>query len=275
MGRIGSAIALGLVDPITVVGRYGRDRDLHKRIESFEDTKKICSDVVIISTNDDAIAEVAHLLRSKIENRPIVLHTSGSLGSNILTELKEQGCSVGSMHPLVSVVESSDPTVFERAYFCIEGDERAVASAAMLAQDLGGVPFTIPPDKKPLYHAAAVMAAGHLVALIDMANDLMRGCGVEGSSSLEMLRPLVKSVIDNVFEQGTTRSLTGTYARGDVKTAQRHLEVLDDSVDKIIREVFIDLALRSLEISKRSAPDDAKAVELEGLLTVAKNRDEL
>lgn len=275
MGRIGSALAHGLTDPITVVGRYGRDRDLRNRIESFADTKKISSDVVLITTNDDAIAEVAHLLRSKIENRPIVLHTSGSLGSNILIELKEQGCRVASMHPLVSVVASSDPTVFEQAFFCIEGDDVAVASASMLAKNLGGVPITIPPNKKPLYHAAAVMAAGHLVALIDMANDLMRGCGIEGSSSQEMLRSLVKSVIDNVLEQGTTTSLTGTYARGDVTTAQRHLEALDNSIDKIIREVFIDLALRSLEISKRSAPDGAKFIELEGLLTVAKNRDEL
>lgn len=275
MGRVGNALARALTSPYSVVGRYGRSTEDERSIVNLEDAKALHSDFVAICTNDDSIPEVVRSLLSKTLDHPIVLHMSGSLSSDVLSELREKGCKVASMHPLVAITGSSDASVFNGAYFCIEGDDLAVTHASNLAINLGGIPTTIRTEEKPLYHAAAVMAAGHLVALIDMAKELMHGSGIDERSSLNMLRPLINSVIDSVFEQGTERSLTGTYARGDIQTAKGHLAALDLLEDKVTREVFIDLALRSLKLGKLSGLDYAKAAELEGLLTVAKNSDEL
>ena len=75
------------------------------------------------------------------------------------------------MHPLVSVSDAFlGAERFAGVYFCIEGEAAAVAAATSLAISLGGKAFSIPTDSKPLYHAAAVTASGHLVAVTDAAS---------------------------------------------------------------------------------------------------------
>jgi predicted short-subunit dehydrogenase-like oxidoreductase (DUF2520 family) len=165
--------------------------------------------------------------------------------------------------------------VFDGVYFCIEGDEKAAVTAASLARNLGGESFTISTDAKPLYHAAAVMAAGHTVALIDMANDLMNLAGISEEMRLEILQPLVSSVVSNTFSTGTSRSLTGTYARGDLGTARQHLTALGTNADRGTFEVFIGLALRSVAIARRNEGKVDKLDELESFLNLAKQGGEL
>ena len=87
------------------------------------DFAKITSDVVLITTQDSEIENVAETLSEKLTHKPFVFHTSGSLSSEILQKLKEAGCRTGSIHPLVSI---SDAVLgadrFEDVYFCIEGE---------------------------------------------------------------------------------------------------------------------------------------------------------
>ena len=275
MGRVGNALARELSDAFPVTDRYGRHTFPDAEVSSLSDSERLDSDIILITTNDDSIREVANLLVRRQKPPQIVVHTSGSLSSAVLSELSNLGCSVASMHPLVSVTGESAGRVFEGAYFCLEGDERAVFTASEIAKDLGGIPFVISTEKKAIYHAAAVTAAGHVVAIIDIADEMMRSSGVESEASLRMLEPLVASVIANVFSSGTTNALTGTYSRGDIETAKGHLASLGDEIDPRIREIFIDLALRSVEIARRNNIDESKARQLETLLSVAKERSEL
>jgi len=64
------------------------------------------------------------------------------------------------------------------AYFCVEGSKKAVPLARKLVREIGGKPFTIPTDKKALYHASAVTVAGHVVALFDTGVEMLMACGV-------------------------------------------------------------------------------------------------
>jgi len=272
---MGKAIARGLEHPYGVVARFGRTAVDSLSVCAFPDTDSIASDVIIITTDDDSIAEVSRSLVEKVRGTPDVLHTSGSLDSTVLYQLRDVGCSIASMHPLVSVTEESGASVFSGAFFCIEGDQKAAETANEVAINLGGNPVTISSEKKALYHAAAVTSAGHIVALIDIASKMLNKAGIDEEATLKILKPLVSSVVESVFANGIDKSLTGTYSRGDVKTSTRHLMALDEIHDPRSREIFINLALHSIQIARRNGIDELKAAEIETILDVAKGSPEL
>lgn len=266
---MGSAIDRGLRDHFEVRYRITR-QPVTEVICALSSVGSIDADIVIVATNDDSISEVAGSIANKIRESAIVLHTSGSLSSSVLEPLSSPTRSVGSMHPLVSVSLDSKPSVFHHAYFCVEGDDRASETAIDIVNSLGGIPFSIASGSKPLYHAAAVSAAGHVTALIDIAEELMQTAGVPSDKSLEALLPLIESVIANIKREGTKRSLTGTYARGDVETSRKHVNAVKGLSDRTIRDVFLDLAIRSIAISRINGIDKAKADTIEELLRIAK-----
>src|SRR6185437_11779114 len=130
------------------------------------------TDLILITTPDDVIQDTAQRLSSAWNGRKgsTILHTSGALSSEALAALAEKGFQIGSIHPLISISEPvSGAAALQGAFFCIEGTGNAKRLAEGIVCDLGGHSFTIKPESKALYHAAAVMAAPHLTALFDLA----------------------------------------------------------------------------------------------------------
>ena len=178
----------------------------------------------------------------------IVLHTSGALSSDVLAPLRKTGWSVGSLHPLVSVSEPrAGARLLHGAFWCVEGDKRAVRLARSLVRDLDGKSFSISSENKPLYHAAAVMASGNVTALFDVALELLGQCGLNPKQAQEALMPLLASAVRNLENLNPSQALTGTFARGDVETVKRHLQVLKSN--KFALEIYRLLGLRSLDLA--------------------------
>jgi predicted short-subunit dehydrogenase-like oxidoreductase (DUF2520 family) len=160
------------------------------------------------------------------------------------------------MHPLISV---SDPVRGARslseAHFCIEGQPRAVRLARSLVRALGGRSFSIKTKDKALYHAAAVMSAGHVVALFDMATKLLESCGLTQSRARAALLPLVRSTLENLNRHAPARALTGTFARADLSTVNKHLVALQTSNSRAALEAYALLGLRSIELARENGAD--------------------
>jgi len=112
----------------------------------------------------------------------VVLHTSGAMDSAVLDAVHERGAMVGSMHPLQSFSGVSVPSL-EGKVFTIEGETQAVRVARQIARSLGGSPVHIAGSKKILYHAAAAMAAGHVLAVEEAATHLLLSLGDEPERS--------------------------------------------------------------------------------------------
>lgn len=228
----------------------------------------VVADLIIIATPDDAIAETAQRLatvstgkthRSTEQRaatqgsvpRGTVLHTSGALSSAVLRPLAKIGFHTGSLHPLVSVSEPrAGARGLQRAFFCLEGDATAVRIARAIVKDLQGSSFSVRPENKPLYHAAALLAAGHLTALFDLATELLAACGLKQSLARETLLPLVESAVRNLQVSAPEKALTGTFARGDVATVRRHLAALSGKKHAEALAVYKLLGLRSLQLAK-------------------------
>jgi len=209
------------------------------------------ADLFLISTPDDQIADVTTKLASLDYDRaPTVLHTSGALSSAVLSPLRSKGWSTGSMHPLISVTDPQTPIA--GAFWCVEGDQRAVRLAKTLVRDLGGTSFSINSAEKPLYHAAAVMTAGHVTALFDVALEMLVACGLTRKTARRILQPLLASTTRNLETKDPAQALTGTFSRGDVETVKRHLAALKDHKLADALELYCKLGKRSLKLTKEN-----------------------
>jgi predicted short-subunit dehydrogenase-like oxidoreductase (DUF2520 family) len=296
-GKVGQALAHALQSlghPVVALvfrnrekveefAKHGRRSFPKTALLGFDDLSKLPqSDLIFITTPDDVIEETAKKLAAL--DRPLVnlqsgglaglpgaiLHTSGALSSEILAPLASRRCQVGSIHPLVSITKRSlDAAIFDGAYFCVEGEKLAVIYAEGIIRDFGGKSIHIRTDRKALYHAAAVMASPHLVALFDLAVELLSLTGMASKEARKILLPLVESTVKNLHANDPALALTGTFARGDIGTVQRHLKALSSgkpAPPAEALEVYKLLGLRSLELAKSAGLDPTKISEITKLL---------
>lgn len=284
VGRLGGALAIALaekgywIENLVVRKKESAEKvaelvEPKPKILFFEEFTEVSSEIIFIAAQDFKIESVAEELAERLQNKPFVFHTSGSLSSEILYKLQQKGCSVGSIHPLVSVssqILGADR--FAGAFFCVEGDKRAVEAAAKIVSDLEGKFFTLETRFKALYHAAAVTASGHFVALIDVALEMFSECGVEKEKAQEILLPLIKSTVGNLENQTTAQALTGTFARADVEIFEKHLQILEKSVSEQILEIYLSLAARSILLAEQQGANREKVEEIQRKISLAKKK---
>ncbi|HEY6943886.1 MAG TPA: DUF2520 domain-containing protein [Candidatus Acidoferrum sp.] len=219
----------------------------------------LSSSVTLIATPDDTISGVARELArmggEELLGR-VVLHTSGAQDSRVLAPLKESGASVGSMHPLQTFSGVGVPDLAGKV-FAVEGDLVAVRTARQIARALGGSPVQIGAGKKVLYHAAAALASGHVLALMEAATQLLISLGIKRTEATRALLPLTRQVLDNFERVGPRAAWTGPLARGDYKVVESHLRALRDSGEEVALayEALNRLAARVL------AQDAAETIE--------------
>lgn len=206
-GRAGRSLGIALGRAGWAEARYfGRNDDLADVGDG--------ADVVVVATPDDVIAAVAEAL-PRVD--AAVVHLSGSRGLAVLGD----HARVGALHPLVSL---PDPhTGADRlpgSWFATAGDpvvEQMVAA-------LGGRSFVVADEDRAAYHAAAVIASNHLVALLGQAERISAVAGVPFDAILD----LAEGSLGNVRALGPAAALTGPAARGDEATIRRHLAALGD-----------------------------------------------
>ncbi|HEX7183391.1 MAG TPA: DUF2520 domain-containing protein [Thermoanaerobaculia bacterium] len=187
-------------------------------------------DLLLIAIADSAVAEVAAALAERPQ-AAVVLHTSGSLDASALAPLHAGGSAVGSLHPLKAFPHPlPDLGQARGVFFAVDGDPPAKALAFRLAAAWEGVAAEVPPEARSLYHFAATLAAGGVVTLLALAQEIASRLGLPDTvmgGYLELCRGAVAAAAE-AHESGAPlgSALTGPAARGDRATVERHLEGL-------------------------------------------------
>jgi len=226
--------------------------------------------IVLLCVPDDAIEDVCAKLaqQKKFATGAIIVHCSGILSSDMLSAARGYcKCSVASMHPLQTFATVNTEIEKMKGTYCFyEGDEDSIAIVKCLAENIGLKPVLISSTSKILYHTAAVMACNYLVALMDSAITLAENAGIDHTTAWLSLKPLVTATLDNINKMGTTDSLTGPIARGDMKTISLHLHELSFK-DQSLASVYQTMGLYTTEIANRKRTITAeKAAEIKALL---------
>ena len=203
---------------------------------------------VFLAVPDQVVPEMAHALAG--QGRPpmgcAAFHLSGALSTEVLAPLYAQGYAVGSFHPLQAIAHPV--TGAERlpgSYLAVTGAPEAVNVARRLAAALGSPVLTVPEARRPLYHAAAVMASNFLPPLLDAACRMLERAGVPYDEALPALLPLVRGALANIEEAGLEAAVTGPIPRGDVETVGLHLRALDPED----RRLYVLLARALIRLS--------------------------
>jgi len=240
-GRLGLSLAYALlqaeaVDEVTICGRRPDppshplfSQDLASYVFGLEPPGHYTT-AVILAVPDGTLREISEALAAQGEppRECAAFHVSGALGTDPLEALHLRGYSVGTMHPLQTV--ANPVTGAERlpgSYFAISGEPAALAVARRLIRSLGSPVITVPLLRRPVYHAAAVLASNCLTGLVSAAVRVLSQTGVSEEEALLALLPLARGTLDNIAEMGTANGLTGPVARGDVETVKLHLRALD------------------------------------------------
>jgi predicted short-subunit dehydrogenase-like oxidoreductase (DUF2520 family) len=171
-------------------------------------------DVLVISVPDRRIAEVARKVRHC--ETTVVLHLSGSQGLEVLAPHSRRG----SMHPLIPLPnpEVGAARLAAGVTFAIAGDP----VAGELAASIGGRIVTVRDEDRAAYHAAACIAANHVVALMGQVERVAAEIGLD----LDVFLGLARAALADVEALGPAAALTGPAARGDLATLARHRAAL-------------------------------------------------
>jgi predicted short-subunit dehydrogenase-like oxidoreductase (DUF2520 family) len=102
--------------------------------------------------------------------------------------------------------------------------------------------ITLRDDQRTIYHAAAVVASNHLVALMAQVKALAESIGL----SLEDFMPLAEQTLHDVARFGPEAALTGPASRGDMATIDAHLAAIPESE----RSTYVALANAAFELSE-------------------------
>ena len=172
------------------------------------------AELVLIATPDASVPDVAAAIEPS--ETAVVAHLAGSLGLDAVAEHPRPA----ALHPLVAL---PNPAVGARrlrggGWFAVAGDPLV----RQVVADLGGRSFEVADADRAAYHAAAVVASNHLVALLGQAERIASSAGVPFAALID----LVRTTVDNVDDLGPTAALTGPAARGDNDTIRRHLEAI-------------------------------------------------
>jgi predicted short-subunit dehydrogenase-like oxidoreductase (DUF2520 family) len=230
-GRAGIAVADGLVAAghgcVAVAGRASDSRSTRRAADRYRAPATTVAaagrqaHLVIIATPDAIIDDTAAALAAGLRPGGLVVHLSGARGLDALDPIAatRPDVNLGALHSLQTFVDpTEDRVALTGAWAAISGPP----AVRRLAHDLGLRPFEVPDDRRAEYHAAAVVASNHLVALLGQVERLARHAEVP----LAAFEPLVRATVDHVFDLGPAAALTGPVARGDVATVSRHLAVI-------------------------------------------------
>jgi predicted short-subunit dehydrogenase-like oxidoreductase (DUF2520 family) len=221
-GRAGSSFAIAL-------RRVGHDVDVlhHDDVSSLADPE-----LVILCVPDDAIASVAASIPPR-ENR-VVAHVAGSRNLDVLAPHRR----IGSLHPLMALPTGSEAERLIGATYCVAGDDLV----REVARSLSGRVIALRDDQRTIYHAAAVVASNHLVALMGQVRTLAESIGL----TLEDFLPLAGQSLVDVARFGPDAALTGPASRGDMATIDAHLAAIPESE----RSTYVALANAAFELSE-------------------------
>jgi predicted short-subunit dehydrogenase-like oxidoreductase (DUF2520 family) len=256
-GRLGRALALELkraqytISEIISSSSAASKRkagDLARKVKAHASTSgraRLDADLVWFCVPDREIASSSRQLASVVDwRKKIAFHSSGALASDELKSLRQGGAAVASVHPLMTFVTGSMPSLIG-VPFAMEGDAAAVRSARQIVRALGGEAFTIRTQYKAAYHTWGAFASPLLVAMLVTAEQLARKAGLSAVGARKKMLPIVRQTIANYGALGAAGAFSGPIVRGDAEIVRKHLQVARKLPEAT--EVYLALARAALQ----------------------------
>ena len=254
-GRLGTALAMELrraeycISEI-VSGNSSTSRRKARALAKLAHSRtasaggRLHGDLVWFCVPDREIARAARQLADAADwQGKVALHSSGALGSDELRGLRLRGAAVASVHPLMTFVLRSVPTL-KGVPFALEGDPAAVRAARRIVRDLGAETFPISKSRKMAYHAWGAFTSPLLIALLVTAESVARAAGLSTAGARRKALPILRQTLANYERLGPSGAFSGPIVRGDTQVVREHLKALKGVPEA--RAIYLALARAGL-----------------------------
>ncbi len=187
------------------------------------------AEIYIACVSDAVLPHVAEKVVAAVGNRPLYLHTAGSIGLELW-----QCCGAtryGILYPLQTFSKEREVNMHEVSLFVEASDEATLERVEELANKLSDKVFCADSKQRAQLHIAAVFACNFTNAMYGVAQRLLAEEGIP----FEVLFPLIDETAAKVHALAPNEAQTGPAVRGDKTVMQSHMEALahDKELSKI------------------------------------------
>ncbi|NER14031.1 DUF2520 domain-containing protein [Leptobacterium flavescens] len=202
---------------------FGRDK---KHIEKYKDKVDVTeelsdlkpADVYIVAISDDAIGPFSETLPFK---NSLVAHTSGSVDINALDSKHRRGV----FYPL-QTLSRGKKTDFNNIPLCLEAEKKEdLDTLKTLAEAISQKIYEVNSEQRRSMHLAAVFVNNFVNHLYQIGSDICHF----NDLSFEILQPLIEETSKKIKELPPYEAQTGPAKRGDAKTIEKQLYMLENS----------------------------------------------
>ncbi len=185
---------------------------------------------IIIAVKDRAIKEVSEMICNKISalpvnERPIVVHTSGSIPISVLTEALPAGTPLGVFYPMQTFTKGVEMDYTTIPFLLEASDPQTLLLLKELASPISNDIVEADSEVRAAYHIAAVLTCNFTNHLCSIASDYLAEKGLE----FRILLPLLEQTVAKLRTSTPQEAQTGPAARGDQKVIDYHLSKLAQS----------------------------------------------
>lgn len=237
-GNLGTALAVSLrragytIDLVIARSRgesLARAQSLAREVggrASIGPPPDMQADVVWFCVPDSEISRTACSFAEMVKWKGrVALHSSGVLASDELSSLRKRGAAVASVHPMMTFVRRSRPSL-AAVSFALEGDAPGVRVARRIVKDLGGQAYPIRKSDKAAYHAWGTFASPLFTSLLAATERVASAARVSPAAARRRMIPILLQTLANYASFGASGAFSGPIVRGDVDTVKRHLRML-------------------------------------------------
>ncbi len=194
------------------------------QLNSRDLPKSMANDIAIIAVSDDAIQEV-----SRQVDTSLVVHTSGSASMH---ELQNKGRK-GVFYPLQTFTKGTIVD-FNEIPICLEAQKKEdLQLLEILADSISNQVFHINSEQRKSIHVSAVFVNNFVNHMYTMAQTICN----EHNVPFEILQPLIQETASKVKNIAPSLAQTGPAKRNDIKTIQKHLDLLNEHQQDIYRKL--------------------------------------
>jgi predicted short-subunit dehydrogenase-like oxidoreductase (DUF2520 family) len=203
--------------------------------------------IYFLAVPDARIVEVATDLIAKgfLGEGSMVGHLSGALPASVLSPVTGD-LPLFSAHPLLAFPPPNPPRPMPAGTtVMVEGQPEALAAVTPALKKAGAAVAPIRPEKKALYHAAAVLCSNMPAALMWAAAELFAECGVP--QPVAASARLMGSLASNVAQAPFGSTVTGPFSRGDGATISANIEALR-AANPGVADLYLRLGARLADL---------------------------
>jgi predicted short-subunit dehydrogenase-like oxidoreductase (DUF2520 family) len=225
------------------------------------------ADASLLGVPEEALEETGSQIAT-LGGTGIVCHFAGVVGISPLRAVTVAGMYAAALHPVQSCpdVDTAIARLPGSAWGVTASPEVTTWATRLVASDLGGLPFLIAEQDRPLWHAAAVTTANGTTALLSLGEALLAQIGIDRPEAV--LGPLLAGTLANAGRGGAAAALTGPVVRGEATTVRSHVQALRSQAPDLLEAYRLSartILVAAVEAGRvQPGPADAIRRELEG-----------